>query len=97
MLDRASKVALGGLLHLADNESSDLGWRVLLAAGLEPGVTVRVLDNLEGNVVEILLHLSVGEFASDQTLGGEESVLKKKANVSTCYLHSYEERRGRGD
>lgn len=75
MLDRSSEVTLSGFFHLADDESTDLRRRVLLTAGLEPCVTVGVLDNLEGDVVKILLHLSVGELAADQTLGGEESVL----------------------
>lgn len=75
MLDRLAEEALGGLLQLADDESTDLSGRVLLAASLEPRVAVRVLDNLERNVVQILLDLGVGELATDQTLGREEGVL----------------------
>ena len=82
VLDRLAEEALGGLLQLADDESTDLGGRVLLAASLEPCVAVRVLDNLERNVVQVLLDLGVGELATDQTLGREEGVLWNAVSVS---------------
>jgi hypothetical protein len=75
VLDGLSEVALGGLLHLSNNESADLTRAVLLAARLQPRIAVSVLDDFERDVVEILLNLSVGELATDETLGGEESVL----------------------
>jgi hypothetical protein len=81
VLDRLAEEALSGLLHLANNESTDLGRRVLLSASLEPRVAVGVLDDLEGNVVEILLNLSVGELATDETLGSEEGVLRGKTTL----------------
>jgi hypothetical protein len=34
-----------------------------------------VLDDLVGDLLDIALNLSVGELATDQTLGGEEGVL----------------------
>ena len=49
--------------------------RVLLALSLEPCIAVAVLDDLVGNLLNITLNLSVGELATDQTLGGEEGVL----------------------
>ena len=87
VLDRLAEEALGGLLQLADDESTDLGGRVLLAASLEPCVAVRVLDNLERNVVQVLLDLGVGELATDQTLGREEGVLWRAVSI-------FEESRG---
>jgi len=70
-----AKESLGGLLHLAENETTDLRGRVLLALGLEPGIAVGVLDNLVGDLVQVALDLGVLELATNQTLGGEEGVL----------------------
>lgn len=66
--------SLGGLLHFAQNETSDLRRGVLLALSLEPCVTVGVLHDLVRHLLDITLHLSVLELATDKTLGGEESV-----------------------
>jgi len=70
-----AKEGLSGLLHLSEDETTDLRGRVLLALGLEPGIAVGVLDNLVGNLGQVALDLSILELATDQTLGGEESVL----------------------
>ena len=43
--------------------------------GLEPGITVGVLDDLVGDLLDVLLDLAVGELATDETLGSEEGVL----------------------
>jgi hypothetical protein len=43
--------------------------------GLEPGITVGVLDDLVWDLLDIALDLSVGELATDETLGSEKSVL----------------------
>jgi hypothetical protein len=75
VLDVLAHVGLGGLLHLAEDEATDLGRRVLLALGLEPGITVGVLDDLVGDLLDVLLDLGVGELAADETLGSEEGVL----------------------
>ena len=74
VLHRLASEGLGSLLHLAENETSDLRWGVLLAVGLEPCVTVGVLDNLVGNLLDIALDLGILELAADETLGGEEGV-----------------------
>lgn len=75
VLDRLAEVVLSGLLHLLECEATDLGWRVLLAARLNPGVAVGVLDDLVRNLLNIALNLGIGELAADETLGGEQSVL----------------------
>lgn len=84
MLDRLSEVALGGLLEFTDDKSTDLRGRVLLSAGLEPRVAVRVLDDLERNVVKIGLDFGVRELATDETLGREEGVLYETRNEQEC-------------
>lgn len=70
-----AKERLSSLLHLSEDETTDLRGRVLLALSLEPGIAVGVLDNLVGDLVQVTLDLSILELATDQTLGGEESVL----------------------
>lgn len=64
VLDVPGEVGLGGLLHLVENETTNLGWRVLLVASRDPSVAVGVLDNLVGDLLDIALNLSVGELAS---------------------------------
>tara|TARA_R110002003_G_scaffold193_30_gene15117 strand:- start:9775 stop:10074 length:300 start_codon:yes stop_codon:yes gene_type:complete len=45
-----------------------------LALGLEPSVTVGVLNNLVGHLLDVALDLGIGELAADETLCGKESV-----------------------
>lgn len=75
VLQGLANEGLSGLLHLSEDETTDLRRRVLLALSLEPCVAVGVLDDLVGDLLDIALNLSVGELATDQTLGGEEGVL----------------------
>jgi hypothetical protein len=75
VLDVLSEESLGGLLHLSENKTSDLRWRVALALSLEPCITVGVLDNLVWDLLDIALNLNILELAADETLGGEEGVL----------------------
>lgn len=75
VLDVLAHVGLGGLLHLSEDETTDLGGRVLLALSLEPGITVGVLDNLVWDLLDVALDLGVCELATDKTLGGKESIL----------------------
>lgn len=75
VLDGLAHVGLSGLLHLAENETTDLRGRVLLALGLEPSIAVGVLDDLVGDLLDVALDLSVGELAADEALGSEQSVL----------------------
>lgn len=67
MLDGLAEVGGGGVLHLADDESADLGRRVLLSTSLNPGVTVAVGNDLVRNIGDVPLHLGVGELATDQS------------------------------
>lgn len=76
VLDGLAEVVLSGLPHLAENETTNLRRGVFLATSLNPGITVGVLNNLVRNLVDITLDLRVGELASNQTLCGEESVLR---------------------
>jgi hypothetical protein len=75
VLNGLAEVGLGGLLHLVEDEATNLGRGVLLATGLNPGVAVGVLDDLVGDLLNVTLDLSIGVLATDQTLGSEQSVL----------------------
>jgi len=76
VLNGLAEVGLGGLLHLVEDEATNLRRRVLLATGLNPGITVGVLDDLVGDLLNVTLDLSVGVLATNQTLGSEESILR---------------------
>lgn len=76
VLDRLAQVVLSGLLHLLQDETTNLSRRVLLTARLNPGITVGVLNDLVGDLLQITLNLRVGVLASDETLRGEQSVLR---------------------
>jgi hypothetical protein len=64
VLDRLREIGLSGLLHLVEDETTDLRGRVVLASGSDPGIAVGVLDNLVGNLLDITLNLSILELAS---------------------------------
>lgn len=75
VLDGLRQVGLGGLLHLVEDEATNLGGRVLLVTSRDPGIAVGVLDDLVGHLLDVTLDLSIAELATDQSLGGEEGVL----------------------
>lgn len=75
VLDGLRQVGLGGLLHLVEDEATNLGGRVLLVTSRDPGIAVGVLDDLVGDLLDVTLDLSIAELATDQSLGGEEGVL----------------------
>ncbi|ROW02352.1 hypothetical protein VSDG_02455 [Cytospora chrysosperma] len=74
VLDGLAEVGLGSLLHLLEDESTDLGGGVALATGRHPGVAVGVLDDLVRDLLDVALNLNIGELSADQPLGGEEGV-----------------------
>ena len=67
MLDGLSEVVGSSVPHLSNDKGSDLRWRVLLASGLHPCVTVSVGHNLEWHIGNILLNLGILELSSDQS------------------------------
>jgi hypothetical protein len=67
MLDWLAEVGRGGILHLGDNQGTDLRWGVLLTSSLNPSVTVRVGDNFEWHILDVLLDLGISELSSDQS------------------------------
>ncbi len=75
VLDGLGEVSLSSLLHFVEDEATNLRGGVLLVASRNPGVTVAVLDDLVGDLLDVALDLSIGELATDQTLGSEKGVL----------------------
>ena len=75
VVDLSTEVSLSGLLHLSEDEGTNLGWRILLATSLNPRVTIVGLDDLVRQVSHVLLRDLVIESTTDETLGGEEGVL----------------------
>ena len=82
--ESSSEVSLSGLLHLGQNHRRDLLGCELLGLSLEldldDGLSALV-DDLEGEVLHVRLHLSIIEFPSDQSLGVEDGVVTAR-NVS---------------
>ena len=76
LLDGRAKVRLSSLLHLDEDEGADLRGRVALATGLKPSVTIVGLDNLVGKMLHVFLGDIVVEATTNQTLSGEQSVLR---------------------
>lgn len=65
MLNGLAEIRRSSVLHLVDNEGTDLRGRVLLATSLNPGITVGVSNDLVGNVLDVLLDLGVLELSSN--------------------------------
>ncbi|QGI60123.1 hypothetical protein CEK27_004094 [Fusarium fujikuroi] len=64
VLDGLGEVGLGGLLHLVEDETTNLRRRVVLATSSDPGVAVGVLDDFVRDLLDITLNLSILELAS---------------------------------
>ena len=78
VVDSLAEVRLGGLTHLGEDHGGDLlggeGLGLALELNLDVGLTTLV-DDLEGEVLHVGLDLRIGELATDQSLGVEDSVL----------------------
>jgi hypothetical protein len=78
VVDSLTEVRLSSLTHLGEDHGRDLlGGEVLLLAlelNLDDGLATLV-DDGEGEVLHVGLDLSIGELATDQSLGVEDGVL----------------------
>ena len=70
-----AEVALGGLLHLLQDEGGNLAGGILLALHLDPGVAVRPGHDLVGHHVLVLGGDRVVVATADQALDGKDGVL----------------------
>src|SRR5690606_36250746 len=89
LLDGLSKLGLGNLLHLDENHSGDLLWRVYLGLTKVLNLNVWValaVDDLEWPGGDILLDRWVVESASDKTLSIEDSVPWVQGSLVLCSI-----------
>ncbi len=75
LLDLFAEIAFCGLLHLTEDEGADLAGGILLALGLDPGVAVAAVDDVERQVLLVLGQIRVVEAAPDQALDAEDGVV----------------------
>ena len=66
MFDGLSQVGGSSVLHLSDDESTDLGGGIGLASGLNPSVAVVVLNDSEGDVFDVVLDSGLVKLSTDQ-------------------------------
>src|SRR5690606_8149267 len=71
-----TEIVFGGLLHLLEDFRRYLRRGHLLAVDLYPGVTVVRLDDLVGDHLNVFLHDVFIEATPDQTLHGEQRVVR---------------------
>ncbi|KFB73809.1 MAG: NAD-specific glutamate dehydrogenase [Candidatus Accumulibacter phosphatis] len=74
--DLLAQVILGGLLHLAQHFGGNLRRGNLLAAHLDPGVTIVRPENLERHQGDILLHFLLFKAATNQPLDRVQGVFR---------------------
>jgi hypothetical protein len=97
MLDGLAEVSRSGVLHLTDDESSDLGWGVIFTLSLNPSIAVGVGDDFERDIVNVLLDLCVLEFTTDQPGegGGRRQLVIPKKRGDWDFDHLRIRRNGR--
>lgn len=87
IVDGATKVGFSSLSHLGQDHRGDLlGSELLLFAlelNLHDGLAL-LLNDLEGKVLHVSLHLSVVELASNQSLGIEDCVGRVHGDLVLC-------------
>ncbi len=74
--DLLAEIGLGRLLHLLQHEGGNLGGRIGLAVGLDPGVAVAGAHDLVGDELLVLLHHRIVVAPAHQPLDGEEGALR---------------------
>ena len=67
----STEVRLGGLFALGQDEGADLGWGVLLASGLDPGVSVAGADDFVRKMFDVFFSLFVIKSTSNQSFSCE--------------------------
>jgi NAD-specific glutamate dehydrogenase len=77
VVDSATEVGLSSLAHLGEDHGRDFlrgeGLGLALELDLDDGLAALV-DDLEGEVLDVGLHLGVGELAANEALGVEDGV-----------------------
>ena len=98
-----AEVVFGGLLHLAQNFSADLGWRHFLTTHFHPSVAVVGFGNGVRHHVYVFLHFFFVKLAANQALDGIQRVARVGDGLAfggcadqnfTVFLVSNDGRRG---
>ncbi len=71
-----TEIILGRLLHLHQHPRRNLRRRHLLAARLDPGIAVVVLDDFVRHEVVVFLHFRLIKSPTDQALDREQGILR---------------------
>ena len=72
--DLFAQISFSRFLHLHQDKGRDFRRGIIFAAGINPGVTIAVLDDLIRHHVDVFLDHRIAEVATDQTLDGEQSI-----------------------
>mmetsp|Transcript_20213 Transcript_20213/g.45979 ORF Transcript_20213/g.45979 Transcript_20213/m.45979 type:complete len:293 (+) Transcript_20213:1121-1999(+) len=92
LVHRGAKIALSSLLHLLQDERSNLRWRILLSIlRLNPCISVCCLDNLERTMLDILFQSGISKLSSNQTLCCIEGVVRVRDCLSLGW-HTHQHR-----
>mmetsp|Transcript_21328 Transcript_21328/g.36657 ORF Transcript_21328/g.36657 Transcript_21328/m.36657 type:complete len:147 (+) Transcript_21328:1677-2117(+) len=67
---------LRSLLHFSEHKRTNLTWRVLLSACLDPRVAVIRANNLVRHGLDITLGFGIRVLSADQTLDGKQRVFR---------------------
>ena len=84
--DLLAQIGFGGLLHLAEDERTDLTRRIFFATGLNPSIAVVAADDLVGHHPFVFRHQRIIEPAADQTLDGVKRVARVGNRLALCAL-----------
>ncbi len=81
-----AKIALGGFLHLLQDEGRNLAGRIFFAACFDPSIAVLALDDVIGNEAHVLLGGRIVERAADKSLDREQRVVRIGDGLTLCGL-----------
>ena len=86
LLDLLAEIGFRRLLHLLQDHRRNLRGRLLLAAGLDPGVAIVALHDLVGDELLVLLGDRIVIAAADQALDREDGVFGIGDRLALCRL-----------
>ncbi|KFE34723.1 putative NAD-specific glutamate dehydrogenase [Thioclava atlantica] len=95
--DFLAQIALGGFLHLLQDDGRNLRGRIFLALHFDPGIAIAAIDDGVGDELLVLLDFRIGGAAADQALHGEDGVGRVGHRLAFCRLADQAFIVGKGD
>ena len=103
LIDLLAEMGFRRFLHLLQDERGNLGGRIGLAVGFDPGVAIGRLDDLVGDELLVLFHHRIVVAAADEALDRKESplgigyglALGRLADEALAIVAKGDDRRGR--